>query len=66
MPVNPTSNIDLTATYHAKSQPEHGEVHQSKHDTKPDNDADDKTVQSAKPTVNTSGQTIGTIINTTA
>ena len=64
MPINPTNNIDLTAIYHSKPQPEHNEVHQSGRDATTDNDKDDQ--QSTKPTVNTSGQTIGTIINTKA
>lgn len=63
MPINPTTNIDLTASYHAKPQQEQNEAHQVQRDVTPDHDNDDK---SAKPTVNTSGQTIGTIINTKA
>jgi hypothetical protein len=66
MAINPTTNIDLTASYHAKPQPEQNEIHQAGEDNTPDNDSDDQTVQSAQPTVNTSGQTIGTIINTKA
>jgi hypothetical protein len=64
MPINPTTNIDLTAIYQSKPQPEHNEVHQSGHDLTTDNDKDDQ--QPTKPTINTSGQTIGTIINTKA
>ena len=64
MPINATTNIDLTAIYHSKPQPEHNEFHKSEHNATTDNDKDDQ--QSTKPTVNTSGQTIGTIINTKA
>lgn len=64
MPINSTTNIDLTAIYHSKPQPEHTEDHQSGHDVTTDNDNDDQ--QPTKPTINTSGQTIGTIINTKA
>lgn len=63
MPINPTTNIDLAASYQAKPQPEQHEVHQAQRDASPDNDSDD---HSSKPTVNTSGQTIGTIVNTKA
>lgn len=66
MSINPTTNIDLTASYSAKPGQEQNEVHQTGRDITPDNDSDDQTVQSTKPTVNTSGQTIGTLINTKA
>jgi hypothetical protein len=67
MPVNSvTSPIDLIASSRGKLQQEQQEVHQSGRDASPDNDSDDQTTQAAKPTVNTSGQTIGTIINTKA
>ena len=66
MPINPTANIDLTASYRAQPQQEQNEVHQAGRDMTPDNDSDDQTVQPQKPTVNTSGQTIGTIVNTKA
>ena len=67
MPVNSvTAPIDLLASTHSKLQQEHQEVHQSGRDAALDNDCDDQSAQAAKPTVNTSGQTIGTIINTKA
>ena len=67
MPVNSvTAPIDLLASTHSKLQQEQQEVHQSGRDTTPDNDRDDQTSHAAKPTVNTSGETIGSIINTKA
>ena len=67
MPVNSvTTPIDLVASSRSKQQQEQQEVHQSGRDAAPDNDSDDQSVQAAKPTVNTSGQTIGTIVNTKA
>jgi len=67
MPVNPVNSpIDLIASSRGNLQQEHQEVHQSGRDTAPDNDRDDQSIQAAKPTVNTSGQTIGSIINTKA
>ena len=61
-----SSNIDLTASYGVKSQQEKNEVHQATRDVTPDNDSDDQATKSTQATVNTSGQTIGTIINTKA
>jgi|GEM_PF-2433554 hypothetical protein len=61
-----TSPIDLVASSRSKLQQEQHEVHQSGRDAAPDNDSDNQSAQAAKPTVNTSGQTIGTIINTKA
>ena len=61
-----SSNIDLTASYGVKSQQEKNEAHQTTRDVTPDNDRDDKTEKTAQATVNTSGQTVGTIINTKA
>ena len=67
MPVNSvTSPIDLIASSRGNLQREQQEVLQAGRDSSPDNDSDDQTTQVAKPTVNTSGQTIGTIINTKA
>ena len=67
MPVNSvTSPIDLVASSRSTLQQEQQEVHQSRQDIAPDNDSDNQTAQVAKPSVNTSGQTIGTIINTKA
>jgi len=67
MPVNSVNSpIDLVASSRSKPQQEQQEVHQSGRDAAPDNDSDDHTVQAAKPTVNTSGQTIGSIVNTKA
>ena len=67
MTVNPTTNIDLTASFQAKPEPqreiEQNKVHQVEANVAADNDSDD---QSVKPSVNTSGQTIGTIVNTKA
>lgn len=67
MPVNPVSSntIDLTASYGAKSQREQQEVQPAQRDVTPDNDSDDKT-NKAQPSVNTHGQTVGTVINTKA
>lgn len=61
-----TSNIDLTASNHVKSPQEKNEVHQSARDARPDNNSDDHAAQSQRATVNTSGQTVGTIIDTKA
>ena len=67
MPINPVSSpIDLTASDRTNSQQEHQKVQQVSRDAIPDNDSDDQSAQGSKPSVNTSGQTIGTIINTTA
>jgi hypothetical protein len=67
MPVNSVNSpIDLIASSRGKLPQEQQEVHQSGRDGAPDNDSDDQTAQAAKPTVNSSGQTIGTIINTKA
>ena len=67
MSVNSVSTpIDLTASNRTTLKQEQQEVHQTKRDTTPDHDSDDQSTQATKPSVNTSGQTIGTIINTTA
>ena len=76
MPVNPVSTpIDLVAASNAnkvhqpqqQQQPqEQSEVHQASRDATPDHDNDDQSSQATKPTVNSSGQTIGTIINAKA
>ena len=62
MPINPTTNIDLTASYHAKPQQQQKEAPQIPSHSTQDQDKTDR--ESVKPTVNTSGQTIGTIVNT--
>ena len=52
-----------------RAQSESNEVHQAGRDTSNDGDSDDKSVSQAsppKPTVNTQGQTIGTVVNTKA
>lgn len=70
MAVNPVSTpIDLVASNSSKVQQQHHEqreVHQANRDVTPDHDNDDHAAQAAKATVNTSGQTIGTIINAKA
>jgi len=66
MPNISVSPIDLTASYGVKPHQEQSESHQSGRDVKPDSDADNHTTPSTKPTVNTSGHTVGTIINTKA
>lgn len=64
MQINPSdNNIDLTASFPVAPKKEQAEAHQAQRDVAPDHDTDDK---SSKPTVNTSGQTIGTLINTKA
>lgn len=80
MAVNPVSTpIDLIASNSSNSnkiqqqsnkvqqqQQEQNEVHQASRDATPDNDKDDQTTKANGPTVNTSGQTIGTIVNAKA
>jgi hypothetical protein len=78
MYVNATSssNIDLTASYGTKLQRERQEAQQAGRDVTPDNDSDDQAakttpssvqaIKSAQPSVSSSGQTVGTIINTKA
>ena len=68
MPVSSvsSSNIDLTASYGVKSQQEQNEVHQATRDVTPDHDSDDQGSKQAQATVNTQGQTVGTIVNTKA
>jgi hypothetical protein len=69
MPVNSVSSpVDLIASNSSKVQQpqEQQEAHQASRDVTHDNDSDDQATQAAKPTVNTSGQTIGTIINAKA
>ena len=58
------SPIDLTASYGIKPHHEQSESHQSRRDVKPT--SDNRTAPSTKPTVNTSGHNVGTIINTKA
>jgi hypothetical protein len=60
------SNIDLTASYQVKSPREENEVHQAARDARPDNNSDDHAAKLHQATVNTSGQTVGTIIDTKA
>jgi hypothetical protein len=69
MPVNPVSTpIDLIASNSSDKiqHQEQRELHQAHRDVAPDNDNDDQATQATKPTVNTSGQAIGTIINAKA
>jgi len=68
MPVNSISSpVDLIASNSSKvQQQEQREAHRASRDVTPDHDRDDQAAQAAKPTVNTSGQTIGTIINAKA
>ena len=71
MAVNPVSTpIDLIASNSSnkvqQQQQEQNEVHQASRDVTPDNDKDDQTTKANGPTVNTSGQTIGTIVNAKA
>ena len=69
MPVNSVSSpVDLIASNSNKvqQQQEQREAHQANRDAAPDNDRDDQTSQATKPTINTSGQAIGTIINAKA
>jgi len=71
MAVNPISSSSLASTL-ATAQPERNEVHRGGQDARRDGDGDDgatatatATAAATKPTTNTSGQTVGTIINTT-
>jgi hypothetical protein len=67
MDVNSVSySIDLTASSGAKPRQEQNEAHQSGRDVTPDNGNDAQAAQATKPTVNTSGHTVGTVINTKA
>ena len=69
MAINPVSTpIDLIASNSNKvqQQQEQNEVHQASQDVTPDNDKDDQSAKANGPTVNSSGQTVGTIINATA
>jgi hypothetical protein len=52
-------------TQSVRPQSEAGEAHRAGRDVKNDGDADDaaRSVQAPKPTVNSSGQTVGSIIN---
>lgn len=67
MAVNPISSSSLASTL-ATAQPERNEVHRGGQDARRDGDGDDgaaaAATTAAKPTTNTSGQTVGTIINT--
>jgi hypothetical protein len=72
MVINPvsTSSATVTATQAIRPQQEVAEVRQAPSSTSSDNDSDNA-VQAAqasapKPTVNTSGQTVGTLVNVTA
>ncbi len=52
-----------------QAQSETSETHKAGRDARNDGDSDDKAVSAAvtpRPTVNTQGQTIGSIVNTTA
>jgi hypothetical protein len=61
-----SSNIDLTASFRMKSPQAKNEVRQVAPDARPDNDSHDQAAKSYQATVNTSDQTVGTIINTRA
>ncbi len=64
MAVNPLSSSSLASTL-VTAQPERNEVHRGGQDVRSDGDGDAAAaVASTQPTVNTSGQTVGTIINT--
>ena len=65
MDVNSVSySIDLTTSSGVKPRQEQNEAHQSGRNVTSDNDSDSQATLTAEPTVNTSGQTVGTIINT--
>lgn len=66
MAVNSVSSpIDLIASNSSKAHQQQ-EQNQARRDVAPDHDNDDHATQAAKPTVNSSGQTIGSIVNTKA
>ncbi len=72
MVINPvsTSSATVTATQALRPQQEVAEVRQAPSQTNNDTDTDNA-VQAAqasppKPTVNTNGQTVGTLVNVTA
>jgi len=72
MAINPVSTpIDLIASNSNKvqqqqQQQEQKEVQQASQEVTPDNDKDDQSAKGNGPSVNSSGQTVGTIINATA
>ena len=67
MDVNSVSySIDLTTSSGVKPRQEQNKANQPGHGTSPDNGGNGHAAQEAKPTVNTSGQTVGSIINTKA
>ena len=61
-----STSIDLTASYGVKTQREQQEVQPAQRDVAPDNDSDDKDAKTSQPTINSYGQTVGTVINTKA
>lgn len=68
MAINAVSSSTAAAQL-LRTQPEANEVHRAGQDTSNDGDSDDQgatQVSAPKPTVNTQGQTIGSVINTTA
>jgi len=62
----PSTSVDLTASYGTKTQREQQEVQPAQRDVAPDNDSDDKRGRPSQPTLNSYGQTVGTLINTKA
>jgi hypothetical protein len=65
------SGVNLPATAHVPTAPEAGEKTVNGRDARNDGDADDGATTtaapaSAAPTVNTSGQTVGTLVNVKA
>lgn len=72
MVINPvsSSSASVTATQAVRPQQEATQVTQAPSKTSSDNDSDDaaKVAQAPapQPTVNTSGQTVGTLVNVTA
>lgn len=68
MSINSVSSSSLVSALYSPSQPESKEATKAGRDVRNDGDKDDgsKAQAPAKPTANTLGQTVGTIINTTA
>lgn len=70
MAINSVSSSSLATAMQVRPQPEAKEVNQPGRDTRLDKSSDDGSKASVaaatKPSVNSNGQAIGTIINTTA
>ncbi len=67
MAVNSVSSSSLVNAMYTRFQPEANEAQKAGRDVRNDGDKDDgRTQAAAKPTANTIGQTVGSIINTTA